>query len=418
MDCFDFLEYIRHSRSRTIGNSGSVSHNSSEHSMAVLRPIADIAPQLARWRQTLHSNPELAFQEHATAAFVAERLQELGLEVHSGIGGTGVVATVHGQHAGISLGFRADMDALPMQEESSSAYRSRNTGQAHACGHDGHTTALLGLAHYLSRHPPQSGTVQLIFQPAEETASGAMRMLEDGLLERFPCDEVYAFHNMPLLPAGSAGVRVGPVLNGYTIWQVDIEGLGGHGAAPHKANNPLQAAAQLAGEIAGIVGRYIDPMVPAVITPCSLHSGSSYNIIPSRATLSGTLRSLVPATQDLLLERLRDVCEAVARMTGCTLRCEVINHCPPCVNSAGPTQTARDAIADVLGAQQTVNHEPLPFTDDFAHLLNARPGAYLFIGQAGVMCHDARFDFDDSLLPVAASIFARIIERRLANPAA
>lgn len=382
--------------------------------MTVLQSVAEFAPQLTQWRRELHSHPELAFEEHATAAFVATQLAAFGLEVHTGVGGTGVVATARGTSPGPSLGFRADMDALPMQEESTFAHRSRHAGRAHACGHDGHTVALLGLAHYLSRHPPQSGQVQLIFQPAEETASGAQRMIEDGLFERFPCDEVYAFHNMPLLPTGSAGVRAGPVLNGYTIWEVAIDGVGGHGAAPHKAIDPLQAAARLATEIASIVGRYIDPMIPAVITPCSIHSGTSYNIIPSRATLSGTLRSLSPATQDLLLERLRETCKGIAQLTGCNVQCRVVNHCPPCVNAAEPARIAQSAIADVLGIDRVVDHAPLPFTDDFAHFLDRKPGAYLFIGQAGVMCHDAHFDFDDQLLPVAASIFARIVERRLA----
>lgn len=382
--------------------------------MTVLQALADFAPQLTQWRRELHSRPELAFEEHATAAFVAARLNSFGLQAHTGIGGTGVVATVRGANPGPSLGFRADMDALPMQEQNTVAHRSMHDGRAHACGHDGHTVALLGLAHYLSRNPPRSGQVQLIFQPAEETASGLERMLADGLLERFPCNEVYAFHNMPLLAPGTAGARVGPVLNGYTIWEVTIDGVGGHGAAPHKAKDPLQAAARLATEIAGIVGRYIDPMIPAVITPCSIHSGTSYNIIPSRATLSGTLRSLSPATQDLLLERLRETCKGIAQLTGCTVECRVIHSCPPCINSPEPVRAAQDAIVDVLGADRLVDHAPLPFTDDFAHLLDRRPGAYLFIGQAGVLCHDAHFDFDDTLLPVAASIFARIVERRLA----
>ncbi|MBL8269503.1 amidohydrolase [Steroidobacter sp.] len=382
--------------------------------MSIIPAIADAAPVLTQWRRQLHTHPELAFEEHSTAAFIASTLATLGIEVHRGLGGTGVVGTVRGARPGISIGFRADMDALPMNEENDFTHRSQHAGRAHACGHDGHVVALLGLAQYLSQHPPATGTVQLIFQPAEETASGAQRMIDDGLFERFPCDEIYAFHNMPLFAPGTVGIRPGPVLTGYAIWQVDIEGVGGHGAAPHKAADPLQAAARLAIEISAIVGRFVDPMQPAVISACSLHAGTSYNVIPSRAELSGTLRGLSQATQDLLLHRLCEACAALELSSGCKIACRVVHQCPPCVNADGPAKLAQLACADVVGAANVLqDHPALPFTDDFSHLLEQRPGAYLFIGQSGVMCHHATYDFDDALLPIAASIFACIVQRRL-----
>ena len=382
--------------------------------MTVLTPIAAAAPLLTQWRRTLHTHPELAFEEQATADFIASTLTALGVDIHRGLGGTGIVGTIHGALPGPSLGFRADMDALPMNEENSFDHRSQHAGRAHACGHDGHVASLLGLAKYLVEHAPATGTVRLIFQPAEETARGATRMIADGLFDLFPCDEIYAFHNMPLLARGTVGVRAGAVLTGYAIWQVEIEGVGGHGAAPHKTNDPLQAAARLACEIPAIVGRYVDPMQPAVISACAMHAGTSYNIIPSRAELSGTLRGLSPATQNLLLHHLREACAGIERTSGCKITCRVVHDCPPCVNADAPARLAQQACADVLGhANVIADHAPLPFTDDFAHMLARCPGAYLFIGQDGVMCHHSTYDFDDALLPVAASIFARIVQRRL-----
>ena len=384
--------------------------------MTVLPSIAAATHELTQWRRRLHRHPELAFEEHVTADFIASTLQALGIGVHRGLGGTGVVGTVRAARPGPSLGFRADMDALPVNEENDVEHRSQLPGRAHACGHDGHVAALLGLAKYLSEHPPETGAVRLIFQPAEETASGAQRMIDDGLFERFPCDEIYAFHNMPLLAHGTVGIRPGPVLTGYAIWRIDIEGMGGHGAAPHKAHDPLQAVARLACEIAAIVGRFIDPMQPAVISACSLHAGASYNVIPSRAELSGTLRGLSQDTQDALLRCLRDACAAIERTSGCKVSCRIVHDCPPCVNAEAPARIAQLACADVVGSANVLaDHPPLPFTDDFANMLARCPGAYLFIGQNGVMCHHPTYDFDDALLPMAASIFARIVQRRLSE---
>ncbi|MCD9030116.1 amidohydrolase, partial [Luteimonas sp. BDR2-5] len=338
----------------------------------------------------------------------------LGLDVHRGLGGTGVVAVIDSGRPGLSIGLRADMDALPMQEHSDAAYRSQRDGTAHTCGHDGHTSALLGTATYLVRHPPASGRVVLIFQPAEEGGRGAIRMAGDGLFARFPCDEVYAFHNMPLLGRGKASVRSGATLQSLAVFEIAVEGVGGHAAAPHKATDPLQVAARLAVEIPAIVGRHVDPMEAALINVGSLQAGTTHNIIPASATLGGTFRALSKEVHALLGERLQALCDGHAAMSGCTVTLTIPHSCPPCVNAPAQAELAAQACADVLGAEHVqTDLRAFPFSDDFSFMLEQWPGAYLFLGQDSAMCHHPTFDFDDDLLPVAVSVFARIVQRRL-----
>lgn len=369
---------------------------------------------MIEWRRDLHQHPELAFGETRTASMVAQRLREFGLNPVEGIGKTGVVAVIDSGKPGPSIALRADMDALPMQDEGGKDWHSHTEGVAHACGHDGHTASLLGVAQYLSENPPATGKVVLIFQPAEENGLGARAMIADGVLTRFPFDEVYAFHNMPLLKPGQAGVRTGPTLNGYIIWDIAIEGVGGHGAAFFKATDPVQAAARLAVEISSIVGRYLDPQESGLITVCALQAGSSHNIIPASATLAGTLRALKPEILDLLWSRLEAACQGVAAMTGCTITCTRAAEVPPCVNAPEGADRIALACAEVLGAEGVIrDHAPFPFTDDMALFLQNAPGAYIFLGQDSPMCHNPAYDFDDGLLPVAASIFATLVRQRL-----
>lgn len=382
--------------------------------MKNLEQIAALAPAMTEWRRDLHRHPELAFGETRTSGIVARKLREFGLDPVEGIGGTGVVAVIDSGKPGPAIALRADMDALPMDDESGKDWHSRTAGVAHACGHDGHTAALLGVAQHLAQHPPVTGRVVLIFQPAEENGLGAGAMIADGLLTRFPFDEVYAFHNMPLLKPGTAGVRTGSTLNGYIIWEITVEGVGGHGAAFFKATDPLQAAARLATEISSIVGRYLDPIESGLITIGSLQAGSSHNIIPASATLSGTLRALKPEVQALLYERLETACAGIAALTGCTITCERLAEVPPCINAPEGAERAAAACAVVLGEDGVIrDHAPFPFTDDFALLLEAAPGAYLFLGQDSVMCHNPAYDFSDALLPVAAGIFVTLVRQRL-----
>ncbi|MGY1531347.1 amidohydrolase [Luteimonas sp. A649] len=383
--------------------------------MTSIHPALEgLASEMADWRQRIHAWPELGFEEFRTAALVAEVLESLGLEVHTGLGGTGVVAVIDSGKPGLSIGLRADMDALPMDEENELPFRSQREGVAHTCGHDGHTAALLGTAKHLVAHPPASGRVVLIFQPAEEGGRGAIKMIDDGLFTRFHCDEVYAFHNMPLLGRGRASVRPGATLQSLAVFEIGIEGVGGHAAAPHKATDPLQVAARLAVEISAIVGRHIDPMEAALINVGKLQAGTTHNIIPATASLSGTMRALSTEVHDALQARLKALCEGYSLMSGCSITCTFPHSCPPCINGPEQSTLAAQAIADVLGEGNVeTDRRAYPFSDDFSYMLEQWPGAYLFLGMDSAMCHHPTFSFDDGLLPVAASVFARIVERRL-----
>ncbi|WP_282277569.1 amidohydrolase [Stenotrophomonas sp. PS02297] len=381
---------------------------------AVPDSVLALAPRMADWRQRIHAWPELGFEEERTSALVAEVLRGLWLDVHTGLGGTGVVAVIDSGKPGMSIGLRADMDALPMDEHNELPYRSQRPGVAHTCGHDGHTAALLGTAEHLVANPPASGRVVLIFQPAEEGGRGAIKMVEDGLFERWPCDEVYAFHNMPALPGGQASVRTGATLQSLAVFEIAIEGVGGHAAAPHRANDPLQVAARLAVEISAIVGRHIDPMEAALINVGSLQAGTTHNIIPSSASLSGTIRSLSREVHEELLKRLRALCEGYAQISGCSIDLRIPHSCPPCVNAPEQAALAAQALGDVLGADNVrTDMRAYPFSDDFSYMLEQWPGAYLFLGMDSAMCHHPTFRFDDQLLPVAAAVFERIVRRRL-----
>lgn len=369
--------------------------------------------QMIAWRRDIHAHPELSFEEVRTGGLVFDVLSELGLNPERGIGGTGVVAVIEGKAPGRSIGLRADMDALPMADESGKPYASRNSGAAHCCGHDGHTATLLGVARHFAANPPEQGRIVLIFQPAEENGLGAKAMIDDGLFDRFECDEYYGYHNMPLLPLGQAAVHKGPALNGYRVWEVEVTGVGGHGAAPHKTTDPLQAAARLATEIASIVGRHVDPMEPALATVTSLHAGSSHNIVPDTATLAGTMRAVDPEVLSAMYARLEAMCAGVAQMTGCTVTAKTTAGVPPCVNADAQADAAAAVCADIFGADNVLRGlKPYPFTDDMAYLLAHRPGAYLFLGQGGCMVHQTAYDFNDALLPLAATTLARIAEAR------
>ncbi|WP_293808356.1 amidohydrolase [uncultured Bosea sp.] len=379
----------------------------------MLQDIADFAPTLEAWRRDLHAHPEIAFQEFRTSDFVAKTLASFGIEVHRGLGGTGLVGVIEGAAEGPAIGLRADMDALPMDEDTGLDYRSTTKNQFHGCGHDGHTVMLLAAARHLAANPPKRGKVHLIFQPAEEIGQGAERMIADGLFERFPCSEVYALHTIPLYEEGTAAVRPGPTLSGTTVFEITIKGKGGHGAAPHTTNDPLQVAARLATEISSIVGRHVDPMQPAVISLGKLIAGTASNIIPDSAELSGTIRTYDPETEARIVDKLDAACRGFALLSGCTITCTRKANCPPCLNDPRAAAAAAAAAGQVLGeANVQTDLTPLPFSDDFALMLRQWPGAYIFLGQPGAMCHHPTFDFDDRLLPVGASILCRLVERQ------
>ncbi|OQW74546.1 MAG: amidohydrolase [Proteobacteria bacterium ST_bin13] len=376
--------------------------------------LTDTLPELTRWRHDLHRHPELAFREHRTADFIAGKLREFGLDPITGIAETGVVAVVDSGQPGLCVALRADMDALPLDDQGGKPYASTIAGQAHACGHDGHSVALLGAARQLAARPPQSGRVVLIFQPAEESVAGAAAMIEAGIVERFGIDEIYAFHNMPALDSGTAAVIAGTTLNGACLWEIDIEGVGGHGAAFYDAVDPLQAMARLATEISSIVGRYLKPSEAGLITIGKMAGGSAANVIPATAQLAGTLRGSTAETMEVLRSHLARACDGIAALTGCTVTLRILIDVPPCINAPLQSEVAARACGKLVGEDRILRQmPPLPFTDDFAHFLAKIPGAYFFLGQDGVMCHHPAYDFDDRLLGVAAGVFLAIIADRL-----
>jgi len=383
-------------------------------SVQLIKEIQSNKQQLTKWRHQIHRHPELGFEEEKTSDFVAKILTDHGIEVHRNIGGTGLVGVIKGEEPGRTIALRADMDALPMQELTDVDYKSEIDGQSHSCGHDGHTTMLLGASAYLAQNKPKAGSVVLIFQPAEELGEGAPRMIEDGLFDRFPCEEIYGCHNMPLIEKGKIGMRVGPTLSSYVDMKIDIIGMGGHAAAPHTVNDPLQVAARLATELSSLVGRYVNPAHAATIGIGMLNAGTASNIIPDNAQIEGTIRSLSKEAQNNLIERVKKICEGYSAAYDVTVTPIFGSIGLPCVNGAEQIQSAASAASAILGAENVDTEiDPYPFADDFAFFQDKIPGAYYFLGQGGVMVHEPTYNFDDDLLPIGASIFSQIINDKL-----
>lgn len=382
--------------------------------MPVLAEIEKAADELRDWRRALHARPEAGFEEVETARFVADKLASWGIEVHEGIGGTGVVGVIAGSRPGRRIGLRAELDALVMAEEGDVAHRSLRADRFHGCGHDGHAVTLLGAARHLAANRDFAGKVHLIFQPAEETLNGARAMIADGLFDRFPCDEIYALHNMPGLPRGTVGVRPGAILSSCDALRVVLRGVGGHGAAPQACVDPIVAGAALVQAAQTIVSRSIDPRETAVLSFGTFQAGTAANVIPGEAELTGTLRTFSPATRDTAAARLRAICEGVARQFGCEVACEIDRRCPPTMNDPEAVRAVIAAATEVVGAG-AVDGDIAPGmpSEDFSFMLERVPGAFFFLGQDGVMCHHPELDFDDAITPIGASVLARIVAHRL-----
>lgn len=379
----------------------------------ILAWLNDVASDLHATRQDIHAHPELGFEENRTSALVAQSLKEWGYEVHTGIGKTGVVGVLRNGSSPRKLGIRADMDALPIIENTGAAYSSRHQGCMHACGHDGHTTMLLGAARYLAATRQFDGTLTLIFQPAEEGQGGAEAMLADGLLERFPCDALFGMHNMPGLPAGHLGFREGPMMASQDLLTVTIEGVGGHGSLPHLAVDPLVAAASVVMALQTVVARNIDAQQAAVVTVGALQAGEAANVIPQQAILRLSLRALNAQVREQTLERVSAIIEAQARSFGCTSTLEHRPAYPVLVNHAAETEFARQVGVELLGADAVDgNTAKLMGSEDFAWMLQRCPGAYLFIGN-GVsrpMVHNPAYDFNDDILLTGAAYWGALTE--------
>ncbi|PKQ13907.1 MAG: amidohydrolase [Alphaproteobacteria bacterium HGW-Alphaproteobacteria-1] len=384
--------------------------------MAVINRIAGFAGEMTAWRRHLHAHPEIGLDCHETAAFVVERLRAFGVDViETGVAQSGVVAVIEGRGAGPAIGLRADMDALPMADQSGTDHASTVPGRAHACGHDGHTTMLLGAAKYLAETRNFAGRAVLLFQPAEEGPGGGRLMVEEGALDRHGVREVYALHTLPGAPEGTFETTPGPIMAAVDTLHVHVIGQGGHAAMPHETRDPIPAAVALVQAIQTIVTRDRDPLDDLVISVTQIHAGSADNVIPDRAYVGASIRTFSEAVQAMVHRRLREVAEGVAAAHGVRAEVEIELGYPPTVNEARATEFACGIAREVVGEGAVIADRAREMgAEDFAYMLAARPGSYLFLGQgAGPGLHHPAFDFNDAVAPVGASFFARLIERAL-----
>ena len=393
--------------------------------MELIAELKDKKAEMASWRQHLHQFPEAAYEEEMTSDFVADKLESFGIEVHRGFGKTGVVGVIHGQHssdgASPSIGLRADMDALPMEEQTNLAYASRHANRMHACGHDGHTTMLLGAAEYLARHRPFTGTVYCVFQPAEEGGNaGARSMIEDGLFDKFPMTSVWGMHNWPGLEAGRALAHIGPAMGGADIFVLTIEGAGGHAAMPHQTRDPIVAAGMVTVALQTLISRQLDPFDQAVMSLTKLEAGSAFNVIPKTATVGGTLRTMKAATREAFLEQIETIAKSVAKVTGCEVSMELRPGYPPTINHEADALFAQGVISEVLGPDGLeTGMSPAMAAEDFSYMLRQKEGAYIWLGAGkdSKNLHSPLYDFNDDLLPMGASLWVRMVEAKLPQQA-
>ncbi|PTW52065.1 M20 aminoacylase family protein [Rhodovulum kholense] len=386
--------------------------------MTVLPKIQDFAAELTALFQDFHTHPELGFEETRTAGIVADKLRSFGVdEVHEGLGGTGVVGLIKGKGGGNRrVGLRADMDALPIAEASGLPYASKSPGRMHACGHDGHTTMLLGAARYLAETRDFDGTVVLIFQPAEEGLGGARRMIAEGLFERFPCDEIYGMHNDPNAEPGTVTVTPGPAMAGASFFDITVRGTGSHAAMPHQSKDPIVIGTALVQQLQTVVSRNTPPTKPVVISVTTFNAGSAYNVVPDTAVITGTIRYFHDEVAEMAHERIRALCAGMGQAHGVEIEVDLRNVFDVLVNDPDLSDAYVAAAADVVGAgMATLTDDQMTGSEDFADMLKVVPGAYCRVGHAGsVPLHNPAFVLDDAILPVGASVYARIVETRLA----
>ena len=388
--------------------------------MGALPSIEKFAPEMTGWRRDIHAHPELGFQEQRTADLVATQLAAFGIEVHRGVGRTGVVGVLRAGSSKRTVGLRADMDALPIQEANTFDHRSKHAGRMHACGHDGHTTMLLGAAKYLAATRNFDGTVNFIFQPAEEGLGGAKAMIDDGLFRRFPCEAVFGMHNRPGMPLGRFAVKAGPMMAGGAFFDIDIEGRGAHGARPESGVDPVLAASHVIAALQSIVARNVRPVDTAVLSVTQVHGGDAYNVIPQKVRLSGTVRAFSNEVMDLVGRNMARVAEGVASGFGAKAKTDFRVIFPPTINNPAEAEFAAGICAGLVGAEN-VNRNPalIMASEDFAFMLNEVPGCYINIGngdgEGACEVHNPSYDFNDRALPLGASFFARLVETRLAK---
>ncbi|MBI3708812.1 MAG: amidohydrolase [Proteobacteria bacterium] len=391
--------------------------------MPVVARIAQFAAAMTVWRRDLHVHPETAFQETRTAEFVAGKLESFGLRAHRGLARTGVVASLEGRRpGGRAIALRADLDGLDIQERNEFAHCSRTAGKMHACGHDGHTATLLGAARYLAETRDFQGTVHFVFQPAEENEGGGRIMVDDGLFKSFPADAVYAMHNWPGLEAGTFAVREGPIMAAYDVFEIVVKGRGAHGAMPHQGVDPVVAASSLVQALQTIASRATNPLDAVVVSTTQIHGGDTWNVIPDQVALRGTTRAFKPELQDHIEAAIKRIARGVCAAHGATEEVRYERRYPPTINASEPTAAAVRAAVAVVGETHVVhNVEPSMGADDFAFMLRVKPGCYILLGNGprdnGRALHSSRYDFNDAILPVGASYWARLVELELAEGA-
>ena len=400
--------------------------------MNVIDSIVTQAAGIAAVRRDIHAHPELCFEEVRTADVVAGKLTEWGIPIHRGLGKTGVVGIVHGRDGGAcgrAIGLRADMDALPMQEFNTFEHASKHHGKMHACGHDGHTAMLLAAAQHFAKHRNFDGTVYLIFQPAEEGGGGARVMIEDGLFEKFPMQAVYGMHNWPGMPAGTMAASAGPVMASTSEFKITVRGKGGHAAMPHMGVDPVPIACQMVQAFQTIISRNKKPVDAGVISVTMIHTGEATNVVPDSCELQGTVRTFSFEVLDLIEKRMRQVAEHTCAAHDAVCDFEFVRNYPPTINTPAEAQFARKVMASIVGEDNALDQEPSMGAEDFAYMLQAKPGAYLFIangdgshremGHGGGPCtlHNPSYDFNDDLIPLGGTFWVRLAEEWLAAQA-
>jgi hippurate hydrolase len=395
--------------------------------MQLIEEIVANSDTLTEIRRDIHKHPELAYEEHRTADIVAERLASFGIEVDRGLAGTGVVGTLKGGGGNRAIGLRADMDALAMDELNDFDYASAHQGKMHGCGHDGHTTMLLGAAEYLAANPDFDGIVHFIFQPAEEGAAGAKRMIDEGLFERFPVETVWGMHNFPTVPVGHIITRPGPLLACSDTVQVVINGVGGHGAMPHLARSPVNAASAIIQALSDFVAQEIDTQLPTTFTVGRIHGGDAINVIPDSVEFAGTMRSFSAAVREQFEAGLHRIVSGICGSRGITAEVTYSRNYPPLINTVDETRIARKVAAKVVGEEGVnANCRPIMGSEDFAFMLEAKPGNYIFIGNGDepgddgrsvCMVHNPRYDFNDKILPIGATYWVELVKELLPKAA-
>ena len=379
---------------------------------------SELHEEMRAWRRDIHAHPELGFQEQRTSELVASSLERCGIEVHRGIGRTGVVGVLRSGSSTRSVGLRADMDALPIQEANRFAHRSRHEGRMHACGHDGHTAMLLGAAKQLAATRNFDGTVHFIFQPAEEGLGGARAMVADGLFRRFPCDAIFGMHNRPGMALGRFAVRSGPMMAGGAFFDIEVTGRGAHGARPESGIDPVLAAAHIAAALQSIVSRNVRPVETAVVSVTQIHAGDAYNVIPQSARLAGTVRAFSNEVMEMIGRNMARIAEGVAGGFGATAKTDFRSIFAPLINDAREAQFAAEVCSEIVGAENVRRDPPLIMaSEDFSYMLAEVPGCYINIGngdgEGACEVHNPSYDFNDSALADGAAFFVRLVEKRL-----